>query len=225
MDNEDGKRQAIIMPRQIYNQLVLLIEDEDFLAFIQQQWGVLDKDHTIKAFTQCKRSIKRYLQDKKLPQSWLMPLFTLIKDKKLDFPMDNSISLRVGAVEITTNTQNLMIIRDKEGHLSDELSISIVITGKVSADHIIQFIKNNKKQIKYWQEVIGLPAYKNPNWHEVDLGLKIIQLKDEQNLTLQEISDQLVEDENLTEEELDHYSDVAYIKTIYNRYKKRLNSK
>ncbi len=227
MENRDKSKtkKVILNLRQIYNQLVLLTEDKDFFQFIEGQWEELDKGHTVHTLAQCKWNIKQYLQDKKLPQSWLMPIYTLIKDKKLDFPMDNSISLRVGSDEITTNTQNLLFIRDKKGHLSDELSVSIVITGKVSVNHIIQFITDNKKQIEYWQKVIGLPMYKNPNWHDIDLGLEIIRMKDVEGKTFPQIAEQLQQELNQENPDSDHTFDENTLKTIYDRYKKRLSPK
>ena len=184
-----------------------------------------DLESKVKAVADCTRAIRAYVRRKNLPESWVEPIYSFIKRDELDVPLEGGISFRVGRQEVTGRGE-LLLILDKYGRLpNEENSISIVITAKVSADRIIKFVRENKKSIEDLQKAINLPKYVPLNWKDIDLGLKIIRMKDEGNKSFSEISDELSKDENFTKSESDYYSDGEVIKTLYYRYKKRLFKK
>lgn len=225
--DRSGAKKEIIVPRNAYNEIVKLLHDKQFLDLIETQRSELDKAGGIPTTTQlitvCHKRIREFVHNRKLPSGWVKPIYNMIVKHILDFPLDNSIALRVGSEEITGSTEEILLVRNtKTGMLIEKSELSIVITSKISIDHIIRFIKNHKKEIEYWQNILGLSHYKEPNWQDINLALKIIRMKDEDGLSFSEIADKAADDDSLTAEERDCLIDRNRIKTIYYRYKKRL---
>lgn len=225
-DRSDAKKEVVV-PRGAYNEVIRLLHHKQFLDLVKTQRVELDKiggKPTIQFTIVCKNVIRKFVYDRKLPSNWVNPIYNIIVKYILDFPLDNSIALRVGSEEITGSTEEILLIRDtKTGMLAEKCELSIVITSKISTDYIIRFIKGHKKEIEYWQDTLKLPHYKKPNWQDINLALKIISMKDEEGLTFSEIADRAPKDEKLSEEELDYLTDVDRMKIIYYRYKKRFS--
>lgn len=222
------KREVIIPPRE-YNQILKFSTDNDLLKIFAQQRDILrglpEKKAPIKFRVDSIKKIRTYLIKKGLPLAWKEPLYNMLVSKyQLDFPLDNSISLMVGSQEITGATSEILLIKNSRTNelLGEEASLSLVITSKVSTEKIIQFVKRHKEEIEYWQGILDLPNYKNPLWSNPDLALKIIQMKDEQNLSFGEISDRLSDNENLSKKQIDYLATENNIKTLYYRFKKFL---
>ncbi len=232
MDKNDGNKKEklnVVLPRLAYNQLIKLVHDKDFVSLLEDLRQELEKlpnkISTPKFKVSASQKIKKYLHQKNVPFSWLEPIYNMTVGKfPIDIPVDNSISLRVCNQEVTGSTRDIFLIRDKNGLLVEDPTISIVITSKVSAEHIIQFVKDHKKEIEQWQESLQLPDYKKPNWKDISLALKIIEMKDEQNLTFSQITENLQVEANENGNSEGFTFDENTIKTIYSRYKKRLAS-
>lgn len=174
------------------------------------------------------REIKKFIHKRELPLSWLEPIYNVLIGKyPLDFPLDNSIALRVGSSEITGSTDEIFIIKNKNtGELvGEELSLSIVITSKVKIDQLIRFIKKHKKEIEHWQNIIGLPNYKNRRWIDTNWALEIIRLRDEDRLTFSQIAERMSNKEDLSVKDNNALSSQDNIKMIYKRFKKLFHSR
>lgn len=198
-----------------YNQLIKFFHIKDFNYLIHEQQRILSKTNNIIKFrSECKKAIEDFLRKHKIPNSWVEPIYNLIKDNTLDFPYDNSISLKVGVDEITENTKGVLLMKNiKTGRITPD-NISIVITGKVSIDQIVKFIKEHKSEIENWQTKLELPAYKRLTWKDIDVAMKIIEMKDKEKLSFSEITDRIHDK---------YFFDENTVKTIYYRFKERLN--
>lgn len=227
------KKKLIIpygIPKVAYNQWVKMMLDEDFWKMTNGQRKLLTKlpkgepttDFTLK----CNKAIQKYLTSKKIPTVWKTPIYNLITKYILDFPLHNSISLFVGTQEVTGAAEELIKIKNtKTGEIMDKKTISLVISSKVSAEQIIQFVKTNKKEIEMWQDFYELPEYKNPVWKRTNLALDIIEMKDKKGMSFSEISSALSDNEDLSDDVTDFLSSTDNIKTIYYRYKKHFKIK
>lgn len=147
-----------------YNQWVQLMMDKVFWGMVNDQKSLLEKLPNKKPTSSfargCRSYIKLYLTDKKIPHAWITPIYNLITTDTLDFPLHNSISLFVGTQEVTGMTEALLTIKNiKRGGFGDKQTVSLVISSKVSADQIIQFIKEHKEEIEGWQDAYELPSY------------------------------------------------------------------
>ncbi len=227
MKNNEEKKTSII-PRPLYNQIILLFQDNNFLELVKEQReilkGKLDSFNSkSEAVAGCYRAIRTYARNKDLPESWADPIFNFIMDNELDVPLEGGIALKVGRQEVTGKGE-MLFIRDKNGRLvGKENSISIVITAKVSADRIIKFVKKHKKTIEELQKTINLPEYQPLNWRELEMGLKIISLRDEEKLSFSDIEARLASEKESVEES-DKIPGAEVIKNLYHLYKKRLSS-
>lgn len=227
LKNENTGNKPLVK-KSTYNQLIRLLHNKDFCELISGATEKLKKlggKQTIDFRIKCIRSIEKFLQNKKIPLSWIEPIYSFIINNKFDFPYENEISLKVGSDEMTINKEEILLIRDlKTGLLLNDKKLSIVITARTSIDRIIQFIRLYSKDIEHWQKVLELPEYKSPSWHKTNLALEIIRMKDEQNMTFTKIAGILSSDEKLSTDEQDYYGDDSTIKSIYYRYKRYFSS-
>lgn len=228
MENQ-GEKKKLVIPRVLYNQLTTLFQDKNLAKLVIKQAKLLNGkfvglESKAEVVAECTRAIRAYVRSKNLPEGWVEPIYSLIKRGELDVPLSGGITLKVGGQEVTGRGE-LLLILDKYGRLPhEENSISIVITAKVSADRIIKFVKANKKLIEDLQKTINLPEYKPLNWKDLELGVRIIRMKDQEKCSFSEIADKLSkEKETLSVEESDSVPDADVIKTLYHRYKKRLS--
>ena len=123
---------------------------------------------------------------------------------------------------------NILIIKDKAGNIVGKQTISIEITADVSNEQIIQFIKDNKNEIKYWQNQLKLPKHNHLNWKDLSLGIAIINMRDKKDMSFDDIASYYSENEKLRKENKAKFNklcDEGYIKVLYYRYKKRLQIK
>lgn len=231
-DNTSKSTETLLIRKHIYNQLIKLMTDKEFTDFLEHQRRILGiygtpeaKTFTPSAITNCRRVITKFLNKKKVPLSWREPTLSLIKDNELNLPLENTISIRVGGEELHVGSQEILIFKNKHSNIAADPTVSIVITADVSAEEIIRFIKENIKEIKFWQKELGLPKYKRLKWKEVDRALEIIQMKDKDKLTFSEIANNYSSREDLTENERNMLCDEAYLKKRYYRFKKHLQIK
>lgn len=213
--------------RSSYNEMIKLLHDKKFDQLIAIQKGELRKignKQTKEFIISCRKAIKEFILSKNMSLSWLQPIYSSIVNDDFDFPLEGGISLKVGDEEITLNTpQEILIIKNKKtGEIIEPKNISIVVTAKTSIDRLINFIKEYGKAIEYYQNIIELPEYKRLGWRNINLGLEIIEMKDDKNMTFAKIANILSEKEDFSEKDQDYYSDENNIKTIYYRFKKRL---
>lgn len=223
-------KEKVVIPEREYNQLIKFSNDGEFLALLDELREILrglkNQKPTIKYRADAVRRIRLFLVEKRLPLAWREPVYNMVVGKfQLDFPLDNSISLKVGSQEITGSTKDILLIKNiRTGDLvGEEPTISLEITSKVSAEKIIKFVKKHKREIEHWQDILGLPDYKSPIWKNINLALKIIRLKDKKGLTFGEISSKLSDDEGLSQQEVDYLATEDNIKTLYYRFKSFLN--
>lgn len=227
---KDKANKQKLVPRGVINLYHKIAFDDGFSDFIEKQREELTQAiskakgvmEIAKAHAACKRAINSYLQDRNLPSSWVSPLFVFVKDDILDFPIDNGITLKVADQEITENTEGILIIQTVGQHDAGKLTIEL--TAKVSTDRIIDFIKEHRKEIEYYEEILDLPRYENPKWTRSTLAALIIRLKDQHKFTFQRIAVELSKDPSLSKEEHDYRSDENNIKTLYSRYKKHFQA-
>lgn len=217
------------LPMVAYRQWIKMMSDVDFWKMVNGQKDLLKKTQSQKpdvAFmTSCRKQIKNYLSYKGIPFAWVLPVYNFITANTLDFPLHNSIALVVGDQEVTGTTENLLKIKNlKTVEIAGNRQVSIVISSKVSAEQIIQFVKDNKKGIEQWQDFYELPKYKNPSWKRINLALDIIEMKDEKGMSYSEIASELSDDEKLNDKEVDYLASAENIKTLYRRFKKYLKS-
>lgn len=170
----------------------------------------------------CKQAILRFLKNRKAPVIWLEPLFEHIrtiwlKNDIFPFPFSNNIKLRIGSKDIVPYKE-IILNQDKEGKLiGDDNSMSIIITGKTTGNQIIEFIRNNRKIIEEWQNVINLPSNIQSKSNNIELASRIVEMVNK-GISYSEISDILSKDPQLSDNE-NTISDSQNIKNIYNRYK------
>lgn len=218
------------IPKQAFNQWVKLLLDKDFLTLVDEQITILVKlpneKPTFSFSANCHRQIKSYLTKRNIPVVWKEPIYNKIIGKIFpDYPLHNSISLKVGCEEITSATENLLKIKNiKTGEFMDDKTISLVISSKVSAEQIIQFIKDNKRDIEQLQDFYELPEYINPVWKNTSLALDIIEMRDKGGLSFPEISSKLSDNESLSDDEIECLTDENNVKNLYYRFKKYLGS-
>ena len=223
------KVKKIEIDQKLYNQLVKFSKDSEYRKLVKRNRKDLlsfsNNQPDAKFMSSCKREIKMFLMNKSLPTAWIQPIYNMIVGKyEFDFPMDNSISLYVGNQEITRATEAVLVIKNtKTGELvGDNPTVSIVLTSKVSVDHIIKFIKDNKKEIEHWQEVFELPDFKDPSWKNTAIAVDILRMKDEDGMTFSQIADFFSENTSPDNEDYNLVSDENNIKSIYYRYKNYL---
>lgn len=221
-DDNTSEDTKILLRPHIYNQLTKLAIDREFTDFLDRQRGILGPYGTIKGIASCRSAIKKFLNKKRVPLAWCETVLSLIKDGELNLPLNNAISLKVCGEELHDRTQKILIIRDEHGNIVGDSTINIVITANVSTEEIIRFIKENCREIEFWQKQLGLPEYRRLNWKDIDRALEIIRMKDEDKLTFSEIAEYYSSRDDLTQGERDMLCGEAYIKKIYYRFKKRL---
>ncbi len=225
--NSKKRHQGSDTLRYIDNQLTLLFNDKDLLSLFDEQRKKLNdlpkQLPTTDFIVNFNNSVRTFLQSRNLPLSLLEPIYGLVRYNRLDVPLHTSIILRVGKQDVLTN-RDVVYIKNKQGKLAfEENSVSIVLTTKTSTEQVIQFVKDNKKLIEDLQSDINLPAYQRPTWRgEIQLALKIIKMKEEEDMSFDEIASNLA-DPSLPQEQYEKISDENTIKSIYYRYKKRLS--
>jgi len=227
MANGDEKQSETVITHRIYNQLIRFAHDDEYKRFVDKQRKKLKsrgKKLSAKDIAACRREIKKFLRDKKIPLTWVEPVYKLIKDNKFDYPSHGGIHLKVGDDDITYDNE-VLLIKDKQGKVVSHDSISVVITAKTSTEAIIRFIKDYQGVITYFQDFIELPKLEPLNWKDTNLALKVIRMKDEEGMTYSEIASRLLDDDelNIAPSDKQYWADTNYLKKLYNRYKKRLS--
>lgn len=215
-------RKKLITSRPLLNQLLVFLQDKGFLNLVSEQRKSL-KIGSVSSRVSCKKAIRAYLLGKELSENWVQPIYSFISKEEFDTPLEGGLSLKVGGQEVTSNGE-FLLIQDKDGRLMGENTISIVISAKLSIDRIINFVKENQAFIEAVQEKINLPKYEPINWKDLELGMKIIQMRDDEGLSFQEIENKL-SNEKAEVRDYDKVPDQGVIKVLYHRYKKRLSQK
>lgn len=224
----NGKKRKVSIPKDTYNQLVKLANDNELLALFAGQREKLCKLKLkrldIKFRIETLKKIESYLTKNSIPFAWKEPIYNMLTSKySLDFPLDNSIALVANSSEITGCDNEILLVRNRyTGQLLGDPSIELKITAKVTIDHIVKFVKKYGFGIEKFQEALKLPDYKNPIWKRTNLALKIIDMRDKQKLTFAKIAEVLSENEKLTEGENNYLSSEENIKTLYFRFKQYL---
>ncbi len=206
----------------IGNRFVQLFSNNEFRELFSKHASLLRNEsnrHNVKLKTICKSDIESFLIKKKVPLTWVKPIFNLIRNDEFDSPIQEGISIMVGPDEITSNTEGILIIRNNITGKSSHSDVSIKITSKVSIDRVIRFIRAHKKDIELWQERIELPEVSTSGYKGLNKAMTIAELKDNQGLSFYEIAEKFS-----TEPSMVHLADDSTIKTIYYRYKKLLES-
>ncbi|MBI4137090.1 hypothetical protein HY469_03430 [Candidatus Roizmanbacteria bacterium] len=181
---------------------------------------------TSKIAIECQDAVKKYIQNKGFPSNWIEPICKEILYEVMDLPLENGIELVVGSKVITRQEyEQFNTNRIDPNETFGERKISIVITSKMSVDHIIQFIRDYQDLILKYQDILGLPDFFNSSGKLFIRALRIIELKDEEGLTFAQIATKISQDEWLTEKEVDYFANESNIKTLYYEYKKHLRLK
>jgi hypothetical protein len=129
----------------------------------------------------------------------------------------------VNSTEITGCDYEIMIVRNTiTGELVGDPAVDIRITANATIEHIITFVRKYGFEIENFQKALGLPDYKNPIWKRTNLALKIIDMRDKQQLTFAKISEVLSGNHKLSVSENNYLSSEENIKTLYFRFKQYL---
>ncbi|OGZ27979.1 MAG: hypothetical protein A2427_00465 [Candidatus Nealsonbacteria bacterium RIFOXYC1_FULL_40_7] len=217
-----------------FNQFIKLYRDTEFQSFCDQakaelfEGSVMVRNRRIllnSSIALCKRKIREFIYNKQLPNTWIEPIYSIISGRRANLPPDNGISIKVGGTDIASEGDNIILIRKPNGMLMDtDTSLSIVVSTKMSTDYLVKFIQENSEQIQYYLKILELPKHQHMPWKKTILALEIIYMKDEENLTFDQIADKLTKKEDITMEEADYLATTENIKTLYYRYKKLLQS-
>jgi len=199
-----------------FNRMLSLLEDSSFKDLIESLRLSLKPTPgngkkmlgNIKAV---KDTIAEFLLAKKYPLSWLDPVFNMLREKNsIDFPLDDGISIRVADEAITANNPQDLVFVIHEETSAIKRKISIEITGNVSINRIVEFIKNNAYLISIYQKGLELPDTLDNKKSSGDIAYKIYAMKN-RGMSFSEIAGSSeMEDLALIDENT--------IRTIYYRY-------
>lgn len=217
-----------LIPRKEYNQLVVILHNKEFVS-LRKDIEVIIKEYPTKHIPtktriEIQKTIKSFLCKHTIPQTWTTPLFNIIIGLyKIDFPISNSISLYVGGNEITGRTEDVLWVNNtKTGEPLEPLTIRLDISSEASTEEIIRFVRENQRMISGWQKELKFPKYKSPGWKHIELAEEIIRLRDVEEKTFEQISEQMSTNTNLRQSDCDYLADKDHVKNLYFTFKKRI---
>lgn len=200
-----------------YNRLLMLLSDKALIQLINNLKNLL-KSHDGKdlperiAYT--KKAIYGFLRSKEIPESWYDPILNMVKaDNRIDLPLEDGISLRIGSQIITANAP---VGLPSNFSPEETKKISIEISGDVSINRIVEFVKRYSYLIDTYNKQLALPEVLDSNKPIADVALIIYEMKTNRGMSFKQIAD------SPELEEL-QIIDENSIKTIYYRYLDILN--
>lgn len=154
--------------RNVRNQAIKLFSNDDFNHFIFNKRKELEGERAYKAFgvpskqfaATCHLAIRELLHANAISKNWVEPFYKMITTGEIDLPLENGLGLTVGGEDINSNSNKVHASKNEELRAMRDENIHIVISGKISIDRIIQFIKANRKTIKELQDILKLPEVK-----------------------------------------------------------------
>lgn len=168
--------------------------------------------------SELRKELRTLLEELEAPLHLVEVLFSFLSDRDPDFPNSPTISLEVANQKVGEEG-TILLLKDENGRLIDDPEIAIKIHANISTDEIIRYIQDHKDLLDEAMTVLDLPQIPNVSkWKQVRLALEIIRLKDEEGMTFSSISTTLINQDNLSDEEIEYLSNESNIKNNYYRY-------
>jgi hypothetical protein len=212
--NRNRELNKIKITNASFNRMLGLLDDSSFKDLIKNLMPTLKPNSggsRLENIKMAKTTIAEFLHTKKYPLVWLDPIFNMLIEKdSIDFPLDDGIGLRIAEVAITANNPAALNFYVYEEIPKVKKKISIEITGNVSTNRIVEFIKSNAYLINIYQKGLELPDTLDNKKPSGDTAYKIFDMKNK-GMSFSEIAGSPeMEDLALIDENT--------IRTIYYRY-------